>query len=106
MERFNSSGYIAAWKGRYLTTNLLNATTNPPLGATSRVREFPVLSPNLPFLATPADTRHKPYNTARRGGAMVSRSNISVTIPPNLAEAPTQMGLRHTGDRLAPSERD
>ena len=37
MERFGSSGYIASWKGRYLTTNLLNATTNAPLGATSAV---------------------------------------------------------------------
>lgn len=37
MERFASSGYIASWKGRYLTSNLLNATTHTPLGATSAV---------------------------------------------------------------------
>ena len=28
-----SSGYIAHWGGRYLTSNLLNATEGTPLGA-------------------------------------------------------------------------
>ena len=32
MEAFNSSGYIESWGGRYLTSNLLNATTREPLG--------------------------------------------------------------------------
>ena len=33
MERMSSSGYISSWGGRYLTSNLLNATTSKPLGS-------------------------------------------------------------------------
>ena len=33
MEAMNSSGYISSWGGRYLTSNLLNATTSEPLGS-------------------------------------------------------------------------
>ena len=33
MEAMSSSGYIHSWGGRYLTSNLLNATTGLPLGS-------------------------------------------------------------------------
>eukprot|EP00656_Telonema_subtile_P006369 TRINITY_DN12935_c0_g1_i1.p1 TRINITY_DN12935_c0_g1~~TRINITY_DN12935_c0_g1_i1.p1 ORF type:complete len:400 (+),score=112.51 TRINITY_DN12935_c0_g1_i1:92-1291(+) len=33
MEQFDRSGYIRSWNGRYLTSNLLNATTGTPLGS-------------------------------------------------------------------------
>lgn len=33
MEAFSDSGYIRSWNGRYLTSNLLNASTKQPLGS-------------------------------------------------------------------------
>jgi 2',3'-cyclic-nucleotide 2'-phosphodiesterase (5'-nucleotidase family) len=37
MEEFKSSGFIDSWGGKYLTSNLLNASTKQPLGARSTV---------------------------------------------------------------------
>lgn len=40
-EHMVASGYIDSWKGRYLTSNLVNASTGRPLGSRSRVMVGP-----------------------------------------------------------------
>ena len=42
MEAFRSTGYIASWGGRYLTSNLVNATDKQPLGSRYTVMVGPV----------------------------------------------------------------
>jgi len=42
MEAFNRTGYISSWSGRYLTSNLQNATNGLPLGALFRMLRGPV----------------------------------------------------------------